>query len=343
MTKNEKLSAAASCALTLSALPVCLLTRRTQGDNLSTALFLISPALLLAAQVVCLFFVYRDPANKAQSKKVLSVAVWLFPVASCALALVRFYGALGGADNTFPAVCALTGLLFAIIGNYLPKCRRNSTVGIKVGWALADDGNWYATHRFAGAVWTVCGALTVLTAFLPQPFAAAALAALLAVITVAPVVRSYVYYKQHGCPAMTPASVKKRVFTAVVVAAAAAALCFLLFAGEIAYSFGDDRLTVGCTFWPQTSVSYGEVEAIAYLPEVDPGEKINGFDSPKLLAGEFSNAEFGRYTRYSYTACPSCVVLKLGSGASVALNCKTEDETRELCQRIADAAGIPVS
>lgn len=45
------------------------------------------------------------------------------------------------------------GVLFVWIGNYLPKLRRNSTLGVKVSWTLGNEENWNRTHRFAGKLW----------------------------------------------------------------------------------------------------------------------------------------------------------------------------------------------
>ena len=59
----------------------------------------------------------------------------------------------------------LLGLVFIIIGNYLPKCKQNYTIGIKIPWTLDSEENWNKTHRFAGRIWVVCGFLMILTAF----------------------------------------------------------------------------------------------------------------------------------------------------------------------------------
>lgn len=34
-----------------------------------------------------------------------------------------------------------TGLLFMVIGNYLPKVKQNNTIGIRVVWSLMDEEN----------------------------------------------------------------------------------------------------------------------------------------------------------------------------------------------------------
>jgi len=60
----------------------------------------------------------------------------------------------------------LMGVLFVIIGNYLPKCKQNYTIGIKIPWTLNNEENWNKTHRFAGWLWTACGLLVILTGFI---------------------------------------------------------------------------------------------------------------------------------------------------------------------------------
>ena len=36
----------------------------------------------------------------------------------------------------------LVGILLIVLGNYLPKVKRNYAVGIKTSWALNSDENW---------------------------------------------------------------------------------------------------------------------------------------------------------------------------------------------------------
>ena len=47
-----------------------------------------------------------------------------------------------GADteNLFMALIYYgTGLMFMVIGNYLPKVKQNNTIGIRVVWTLQDE------------------------------------------------------------------------------------------------------------------------------------------------------------------------------------------------------------
>ena len=72
--------------------------------------------------------------------------------------------------------------MFIIIGNYLPKCRRNGVVGIvgiKIPWTLSSDENWDKTHRFAGFVWIVCGAAAIVGGWTKPVVAIVALVAMI--------------------------------------------------------------------------------------------------------------------------------------------------------------------
>lgn len=42
-----------------------------------------------------------------------------------------------------------------LLGNYMPKIKRNYTFGCKTPWALHDEWNWRLTHRFCGTAFVI--------------------------------------------------------------------------------------------------------------------------------------------------------------------------------------------
>ncbi len=52
-----------------------------------------------------------------------------------------------------------------------------------------------------------------------------------------------------------------------------------------------------------------------------------------ILMGEFENSEFGAYTRYSYSDCKSCVIIRADDRVLV-LNEKDEVATKELYETL---------
>ena len=120
------------------------------------------PALLLAVQWLCVFGTSADPKKAAHSEKVLKLVLWIVPILSVVLNGIIFATAMGKDLPVDMVAAMLVGVIIAIIGNYLPKCKQNYTIGIKIPWTLNSEENWNRTHRFAGRLWTVCGLVVVL-------------------------------------------------------------------------------------------------------------------------------------------------------------------------------------
>lgn len=57
------------------------------------------------------------------------------------------------------------GLLFATLGNYLGKSKRNFFLGIRTPWTLASDEVWRRTHRLGGWVMVGAGVALVVMGF----------------------------------------------------------------------------------------------------------------------------------------------------------------------------------
>jgi uncharacterized membrane protein len=120
------------------------------------------PAILLAVLWFGAFVTSHDPKRQNISPKMFSLVVWIAPVTSLVVAAILYPVNLGYAlDITF-FVELLSGVMFIIIGTYLPKARQNYTIGIRVPWTLANEENWNRTHRLAGTLWIICGILMII-------------------------------------------------------------------------------------------------------------------------------------------------------------------------------------
>lgn len=54
------------------------------------------------------------------------------------------------------------GLVFLVLGNYMPRIKQNYTFGCRTPWALNDEHNWNRTQRMSGIVFVVMGAVLLL-------------------------------------------------------------------------------------------------------------------------------------------------------------------------------------
>ena len=123
------------------------------------------PLILLAAQWLCVLVTGADPKKNNHPVKIMHLVLWIIPVLSAVLHVVVYAVALGKEVRVEMVMPVLIGLMLAIIGNYLPKCKQNYTIGIKIPWTLNSEENWNRTHRFAGRLWVVCGLAIMFTGF----------------------------------------------------------------------------------------------------------------------------------------------------------------------------------
>jgi len=62
------------------------------------------------------------------------------------------------------------GLLFVLLGNYLPKLPRNFFFGIRCPWTIASEVVWRRTHILGGWLFVIGGLLLILLSLLKVPF-----------------------------------------------------------------------------------------------------------------------------------------------------------------------------
>lgn len=152
------------------------------------------PLLLIGLQWLAAFVTGLDPKNKGQTVKAMGLALWSCPLILLVLSTFCYVNAMGYDIQVQIVAPLCLGLLFIAIGNYLPKCKRNYTIGIKLPWTLSSDDNWNKTHRMAGKMWTLGGAAMVATAVFGNFII---LFGILAVMALVPIVYSYLYYRKH--------------------------------------------------------------------------------------------------------------------------------------------------
>ena len=124
------------------------------------------PVLMLFFHLLCVGITSVDPKYDNMNQKLFAIVVWICPVTSLLVVVASYGSALGWEMNISKYVMFGCGVLFMIIGNYLPKCKQNYTMGIKLPWTLDDEENWNCTHRFAEFLWVVGGVFVSINAFL---------------------------------------------------------------------------------------------------------------------------------------------------------------------------------
>ena len=126
------------------------------------------PCLLTVIHLFTVGVTLNDPKKKNIHRKMLTLVFWIVPVVSLIVNGMVFLTALQIEVNVSIAVSALVGIIFIIIGNYLPKLQQNYTAGIKLPWTLNSTENWNRTHRLGGKTFIISGILLILCGFLGE-------------------------------------------------------------------------------------------------------------------------------------------------------------------------------
>ena len=259
--------------------------------------------------------IFYDNRNRQQSSKVIGMVIWMIPVTALIYnGMARLISMDADSENLFMAVIYFgTGLLFMIIGNYLPKVKQNNTIGIRVVWTLQDEENWSATHRFSGKLWVASGVLCMLCGLFGESIAALVL-----------------YIVSIMANKKTIVSVFVVIFT-----------IWTLFWGGIDISFHDNDFTVEAQGWSDYTVDYEQIDSISYkenLFQNGNDRRTNGMGNLKYGMGNFRNDIYGDYIRYTHASCHSYVVMDIGgkilvvNGADESETKKIYDTLREKCQ-----------
>lgn len=103
--------------------------------------------------------------NISRSKELKQITRWFVVVLAVLVQVIIILSGVGISFNVGTVISVPIAFLFVAIGNYLPKCRQNYSMGIKLPWTLADEDNWNRTHRLAGYVWTAGGILMMILGF----------------------------------------------------------------------------------------------------------------------------------------------------------------------------------
>lgn len=99
-------------------------------------------------------------------------------------------------QNSNPGlILSIIGLLFAFLGNYFKTLKPNYFIGIRTPWTLENEEVWKKTHLLAGKMWFVGGLLMAMTFVFPEPFNGYIFVGITAIISIIPIVYSYLKYK----------------------------------------------------------------------------------------------------------------------------------------------------
>ncbi len=138
-----------------------------QPDNYAAKAFVVFaiPALMFVMQLICCAFAFNRE-NEKVPKNAQFVCRLIIPTITIILETITVMWALEIYKNVGSVALCIVGVIMIVLGNYMPKTRRNTVFGIKLPSTLKSDEAWRKTHRLAGYLMVFAGTASVIFALL---------------------------------------------------------------------------------------------------------------------------------------------------------------------------------
>lgn len=154
------------------------------------------PVLMAIINIFIHFKLNNDPKKMNSPSALKYLGKWSAPIISVILVPVTLFIALGYKVPIQIITSAIVGVIIVAFGNYLPKCKQNYTIGIRLPWTLNNEVNWNKTHHVAGYIW-ILGGICIIIGGCIQMQGILLTLIVLVVITMVPCFYSYWLYKKE--------------------------------------------------------------------------------------------------------------------------------------------------
>lgn len=146
----------------------------------------------------------KESAEALSNAKVIKIVgvsmASMFTVMQGFLLYSAYTEANAGATSAYIDIgkvsCILVGVVLMILGNFMPKTKKNHLVGVRVSWSMYNDTTWMKSNRFGAVAMVFAGALTIVTTvFVKAMMAVVMLTVYLLAATAITLIYSYKVYK----------------------------------------------------------------------------------------------------------------------------------------------------
>ncbi|MGL4991198.1 MAG: SdpI family protein [Sarcina sp.] len=129
---------------------------------------------------LCMFFTFimmliMDSEMKneddTKNKKAIMMTTYIVPVIFNVLTYIFLYSSFKKITNIENSIVAkliigVIGVVFIVLGYYLPKISQNSVIGIRTKATLSDEEIWQETHRHGSKFMIIYGIVIILISFI---------------------------------------------------------------------------------------------------------------------------------------------------------------------------------
>lgn len=128
------------------------------------AVILLMPCVFAAFNALAQYTTLRLCRKYPYPRPVQILFLVLLPAMDLLVMLATYVYALHPTFNIASLIIGAVGILFLVLGNYMPKVAQNSTFGIRTKWTYANAEVWQKTNRLGGWLFALIGLLMLITA-----------------------------------------------------------------------------------------------------------------------------------------------------------------------------------
>ena len=176
------------------------------GSKYETLIFPLCTVLMGVFMLRMAKFAAKQEENGSNNEKAvfytgMGISVW-FTIMHC-WSLYKAFAAAGSMSYSDPVdinqiFCILFGIGMVIIGNFMPKLRTNSVIGLRTVWSMKNETTWKKSQFFGGVSFIVCGIFIIAAGLFLEGIAAMfAALGLLITDTIVCVIYSYKVAKKY--------------------------------------------------------------------------------------------------------------------------------------------------
>lgn len=152
------------------------------------AVFGIPTILALLQAICCIFSDLLE--SEQQNKKFMTIYKWIIPIIGIMVNLSIIAFSIGIKLNIQIIACITIGIIFAIMGNYLPKAEPNK---FKIGYLNRES--WKKLNRPMAYFFVIIGLLFIISAFLNPMFSIILLGLIIVATLIMLIYMMYLNYK----------------------------------------------------------------------------------------------------------------------------------------------------
>ncbi|MFZ2928464.1 MAG: SdpI family protein, partial [Lactococcus raffinolactis] len=120
---------------------------------------LILPLIMVVVNVIVQFSLETAPKTNLKLKKLM---LWLLPILSVIFQSLTLSEALGYHLDIALITMVTVGIIFILLGNYIPKTSQNRVAGFRFPMTLSNPDNWQKTNRLGGMMLVISGIIMIL-------------------------------------------------------------------------------------------------------------------------------------------------------------------------------------